>query len=431
MIIPRPARLEHTGGLGSAAGREPDLELLPFGPPEGYRIDTTWAAPRIRAQDAAGVAYALTTLGQLPVVGGRLPAVVIEDRPRYPWRGMMLDVARHFHPVETVLALIDEIAALKLNRLHLHLTDDQGWRIQIDAWPRLTEIGASTQVGGGLGAPAFYTKDDFRRIVEHAAERHIVVVPEIDLPGHTNAALTAYPELAVPGVDPRPYAGIEVGFSTLDTRNELTYRFVEDVIGEVAAMTPGPWLHLGGDESLATEEADYLEFIRRVTAIGARTGKQLIGWHEMGRSRELPPGTIGQYWNLTTPEPPHDEHLRSFLEQDGWAILSPGDVAYLDMQRWDGDRWGLSWANGPTSLREAYSWDPAAIVPGVGEDRILGIEAPMFTETIDTLEAIRQMAFPRLAALAELMWSAADGHDFADFEARLAASPWAGYERRS
>lgn len=412
-------------GLGAAAGREPDLELLPFGPPEGYRLDTTGPAPRIRAQDAAGVAYALTTLGQLPVIGGRLPAVTIEDRPRYPWRGAMLDVARRFHPVETVLACLDDLAALKLNRLHLHLTDDLGWRIRIDSWPRLTEIGASTQVGGGPASPACYSKDDYRRIVEYAAERHIVVVPEIDLLGHTNALLTAYPELAGPGVRPVP----DVGFSRLDPRNELTYRFVEDVIREVAELTPGPWLHLGGDESLATDEADSLHFVERVTAIAAGTGKQLVGWHELGRSRRLPRGTIGQYRDRTTPEPPHDAHLRSFVEQDGWAILSPGDVARLEMPRWDDDAHGMRRGIAPTSLRDAYDWDPAEIVPGVGEDRILGIEAVIFTETIGTLEAIRETAFPQLCALAELMWSPQGGHDFADFTARLDASPWAGSQR--
>ncbi len=342
----------------------------------------------------------------------------------------MLDVARHFLPVETVLAYVEDIAALKLNRLHLHLTDDQGWRIEFDSWPRLTGIGASTQVGGGLRpSPAFYTKDDYRRIVEHAARRHVVVIPEIDMPGHTNAALTAYPELAPSGVEPVPYEGIEVGFSTLDTRNELTYRFVEDVVREVSELTPGEWLHLGGDESLSTTEEDFLRFIARATAIAARYGKTLIGWHEMGRSRDLPPGTIGQYWNFLEPEEHHGEHLAAFVEQGGRAIMSPGDVAYLDMKPRADHPLGLVWAKGPTSLRDAYSWEPTAIVPGLGEAEILGVEAPMFTETITNLAEVREMAFPPAPRPRRDHVSPRDGRTYDDFLGRLERLPPGGPAR--
>jgi len=337
--------------------------------------------------------------------------------PRFAWRGFMLDVARHFHPVETVLAVVDDIAALGLNRLHLHLTDDQGWRIQIDAWPRLTQIGASTQVGGGLGGtPAFYTKDDYRRIVAHADARGIVVVPEIDLPGHVNAALTAYPELAPGGVvyaetkpeahPPRPYEGIEVGFSTLDARLEPTYEFIESVIHEVAELTPGPWLHFGGDESLSTGREDYAAMVRRAAQNVVDAGKIPIGWHEIGRVDGLPPETILQYWGYLEPEEDHGEILRAWVARGGTVILSPADVSYLDIKPYAEHPLGLVWAKGPTSLEAAAGWDPADIVAridGMRMDDVLGIEAPMFTETIATLADIREMAFPRLPALAAIM----------------------------
>ena len=313
-----------------------------------------------------------------------------------------------------MFSFVDAIALLKLNVLHLHLTDDQGWRIQIDSWPELTGVGASTSVGGDGGG--FYTKDDYRRIVDYAADRFVTIVPELDLPGHTNAALSAYPELNCDGVAPSTYEGTEVGFSSLcasPDRAEATDRFLADVTREVAEITPGPWLHLGGDESLATSEADYRDLVRRMTRAGAATGKTIIGWHEMGASRELPVGTVGQYWSFVEPEGDAAALTRSFVEQGGRVILSPADVAYLDMKYVDdpqgplGGRLGLDWAKGPTTIDEAYLWEPTAIVPGVGEAEVLGVEAPLWAETLGSLAEVEFMAFPRLAAIAEIGWSAA------------------------
>lgn len=425
-VIPLPATIEPTDGTGSLLDAEPTLVADIGLPAEGYVLDTTADRPSITAADDAGEHYARLTLRQLvadarAAGADRLAPQRIQDSPRFAWRGAMLDVARHFMPVETVLAYLDDLAALKLNRLHLHLTDDQGWRVWIDSRPALTGIGASTQVGGGGGG--FYSKADIARIVEHAAAQHIVIVPEIDLPGHTTAALTAYPELAVEGVTPEPYEGIEVGFSTLDPNNEQTYAFVADVLGEVAELFPGPWLHIGGDECLSTPEADFLVFIERATAIAAGTGKTVIGWHEMGRSRALPPGTIGQYWGLISQPDERAEHLRSFIEQGGSAILSPADVAYFDIKYTDDHPLGLLWPGKPTTLEDAYGWEPTEVVPGIGETEILGLEAPVFTETIVDLDALRSMAFPRMAALAELAWSprpAADAQrDLDGFRERL------------
>ncbi|MDO7883681.1 family 20 glycosylhydrolase [Salinibacterium soli] len=385
--------------------------------PEGYTLDVAPDGIRIEAADDAGAFYARQTLAQLTDAEGRVPHVHIDDFPRFAYRGAMLDVARHFFPVAAVKRYLDDIALLKLNHLHLHLTDDQGWRLQLDSWPELTGIGASTQVGGGGGG--FYTADDYREIVEYAASRFITIVPEFDMPGHTNAAIAAYPELG--DAPAEPYEGIEVGFSSLAIRSERTYEFVADALRELAALTPGPYLHLGGDESLATTDEDFQYFIARATAIGAATGKTLIGWHEMGRSRELPPGTIGQYWSYTTPQEGAAEHTLSFVEQGGRVILSPADAIYLDHKYDESTELGLEWANGPTGIRDSYEWEPADVVPGLAEHDILGIEAPMWTETLSTIDQVETMAFPRLASAAELAWSPRAPRVFAEFEPRLAA----------
>ncbi len=171
----------------------------------------------------------------------------------------MLDVARHFFGVADVKRFVDLMALYKLNRLHLHLTDDQGWRLAIRSWPKLAKHGGSTEVGGGPGG--FYTQRQYAELVAYAAARYVTVVPEIDMPGHTNAALASYAKLSCDGIAPALYTGIEVGFSSLCIRKELTYRFVDDVIGEVAALTPGPYLHIGGDEAQATAPDDYVYFL--------------------------------------------------------------------------------------------------------------------------------------------------------------------------
>lgn len=399
------------------------LAIEPGHPDGGYELRVTATGIRLTASAPAGLFWGVQTLRQLlpptpPAGGWAIGATTITDHPRFAYRGAMLDVARHFFGVEDVKRYIDDIALLKLNVLHLHLTDDQGWRLEIDGWPRLTDVGASTQVGGGGGG--FYTQDDYREIVTYAASRYITIVPEVDLPGHTNAALAAYPELTCDGVAPAPYEGIEVGFSSLCVDRERTYEFVADVLGQLAALTPGPWIHIGGDEANSTPEEDYLRFIERASAIAAATGKTIIGWHEMGRSGALPRGTNGQYWSYTTPEVDSADLVRTFIENDGLVIMSPADVAYLDMKYDAFSPLGLVWANGPTSVEESYEWDPAEIVPGVGDAQLLGVEAPLWTETIVTIDDLERMAFPRIASVAEIAWSPRGPRDFAEFAPRLA-----------
>ena len=389
--------------LGLPVNGDADVTLTLAGAPgESYTLEVSADGIHATAGSAAGLFYAIQTLRQLEV-NGEYPHVRIGDEPRFAYRGAMLDVARHFFGVAEVKRYIDDIAALKINHLHLHLTDDQGWRIEILSWPNLTTHGSTTSVNGDGGG--FYTQADYSEIVEYAASRFITIVPEIDLPGHTNAALASYPELTPDGVAAELYEGIEVGFSTLTIGSERTYEFVRDVLTEVADLTPGPFLHVGGDESLSTTAEDFLIFAKRLGEIGAATGKTLIGWHELGKSSELPAGTIGQYWGFTTPEGDSAAEAATFIARGGQLIMSPADVAYLDMKYATSTPLGLVWAKGPTSVAEAAWWEPTEIVPGVGEAQIFGVEAPLWTETLATVDDLEVMAFPRLAAIAQIAWS--------------------------
>ena len=230
------------------------------------------------------------------------------------------------------------------------------------------------------------------------------------------AALASYPELG--GAEAAElYTGTEVGFSSLDVHAELTYRFLDDVFGALAALTPGPFLHIGGDEAHSTSHADYLAFMARVQPIVAAHGKRLVGWEEIA-SAPLHDGAVVQYWNTGNPRG-HDL-ARAAARQGAKLIMSPADRVYLDIKYDASSRLGQDWA-GHVELRDSYDWDPATLVDGVGEDAILGVEAPLWTETITTLGEIETMLFPRLCAAAEVAWSPAAVRDWEDFRARVAA----------
>lgn len=388
---------------------------------EGYRLDVTADGVRVQANRPAGLFRGVQTLRQLlpPAIEAEqsltyknpwtVPAGTIVDHPRFGWRGAMLDVARHFFGVDEVKEYIDALALYKINVLHLHLSDDQGWRIAIDSRPRLTELGATTQVGGGAGG--FYSKADYAEIVRYAAERYITVVPEIDMPGHTNAALVAYPELSCGKRPPAVYTGIEVGFSALCVDREETYLLIDDIVRELAAMTPGPYIHVGGDEVEALTPAEYAGFIERVQEIVARHGKRMIGWEEISKAR-LHPTSLVQQWRSDT--------AGAAVRQGARVVLSPASRVYLDMKYTPATELGLSWA-GHVEVRDAYDWNPAAFIAGVGEGQVAGLEAPLWTETVTNITAAQFMAFPRLAAIAELGWSPAAAHDWEGFRHRLAA----------
>ena len=382
---------------------------------EGYELAVTEAGIALSAHQPAGLFRGVQTLRQLlppepeqnePV---SIATGIIRDYPRFGWRGMMLDVARHFFGVEDVKRLIDLMALYKLNRLHLHLTDDQGWRLMIESWPKLATAGGSTAVGGGAGG--YYTQADYAEIVAYAQSRYIMVVPEIDVPGHTNAALASYPELNCDDHAPEFYTGIEVGFSSLCINKEITYRFVDDVIGEVAALTPGPYIHIGGDEALSTNKEEYIAFIGRVQEIVRTLGKQMIGWEEIAQA-DLAPSSVAQHW--------HDEQARVAAEQGVKVIMSPGAHAYLDMKYDDSSALGLDWA-GTINVEKAYNWDPAMHIDGVSEADILGVESPLWSETLETIVDIEIMTFPRLIGHAEIGWSPVTGRNWGEYRQRLAA----------
>ncbi len=420
------------------------LRVAGEGPAESYRLTADAASILVTGADAAGLFYGVQTLGQLIVPRGdgwAVPAVTVEDAPRFGYRGVMLDVARHFQPLETVKAYIDRASGLKFNALHLHLTDDQGWRVHLDSRPELTRHASGTSVAGDPGG--FYSKADYREIVEYAASRHMTVVPEVDLPGHTHAVGLAYPALAADPVlsdDIRrgaredgtalpvagePYQGTAVGFSSLRIRDEDVFDFVADVFGELAAMTPGPYLHLGGDEALGTDPADFAVFVARASRIIADLGKTPIAWHEAGTAAGLADATIGQYWGFVRPTGGEGDDARAFVANGGRVILSPADAIYLDMKPTEDHPLGLTWADGPTSLRRSYEWEPSSVVAGITDADILGIEAPLWTETLRTLADVDAMAFPRIASAAEAGWSPATGavpqRTWESFRARVAA----------
>jgi hexosaminidase len=404
------------------------IQLMLTGAPElvgeqGYQLEVTPMAIVIRAHQPAGLFHGVQTLRQLLPVAAEsstvqpgpwpVPGGTIVDFPRFGHRGAMLDVARHFFNVAQVKRYIDQLVLYKVNFLHLHLSDDQGWRIAIDSWPRLTTVGGRTAVGGNPGG--FYTKSDYTEIVTYAAARHVTIVPEIDMPGHTNAALASYPELNCNGLAPRPYTGMKVGFSTLCVSQPRTYKFVDDVVREIASLTPGPYFHIGGDEAKSTTEADYTTFVNRAQAIVAAHGKTVVGWHDVVYSDELP-STVMQYWVTARTHPA----LAGAASRGTKVIMSPANRAYLDMKYHSSTRLGLKWA-GSIEVQAAYDWDPATQVEGIGETSILGIEAPLWSETTRTSADIEYLAFPRLPALMELAWSPQATHSWTSFRQRLGA----------
>lgn len=389
---------------------------------EGYDLTVEASVVHLEARTAAGLFYGVQTLRQLLPFWGEyealmfqrprpatLPALHIRDTPRYPWRGAMLDVARHFFSVDDVKRFLDVLALHKMDRLHLHLADDQGWRIEIKKWPELTAKGGRSEVGGGVGG--FYTQAQYADIVAYAAERFITVVPEIDMPGHTNAALSSYAELNCTGQAPPVFTGTDVGFSALCVEMDFTYLFIDDVVREIAAMTPGPYFHMGGDEVKTLTPAQYRAFVERVQTIVQKHGKQMIGWDEVAAVTLLPTSIV-QHWR---PDAAHAELARAPR-----LILSPGNRTYLDMKYDRETALGLSWA-GLIPIRTAYDWDPATLVPGAPAPAVIGVEAPLWSETIANMGDLEFLAMPRLAVIAEVGWSPAASRDWERFRVRLGA----------
>jgi hexosaminidase len=302
-----------------------------------------------------------------------------------------------------------------MNVLHLHLADDQGWRIEIKSRPNLTAMASATQVGGGPGG--FYTQDEYSQIVKYGADRYVTIVPEIDMPGHTNAALIGYPELSCSRRAPAPYTRTEVGWSTFCANNEGTYALIDDVVREIAAITPGQYFHMGGDENPILSKEDYKKFVERTQEIVAKHGKLMIGWEEIAHAT-LIPTSIAQVWRA-------DSALAAAQFGGAKLLMSPASRTYFDMKYDDNTELGLKWA-GLVPVRTAYDWDPATFFKGVVESNIVGVEAPIWSETVRNITAVQYLALPRLPALAEVGWSPQSIRSWDSFSTRVAshASRW-------
>lgn len=411
---------------------------------EGYELSIDENNIRLTANTPAGLYWGAQTLRQLlpeEIEGTKatantsweVAAGTIRDYPRYAWRGSMLDVARHFFGVDDVKRYMDMISLYKMNILHLHLSDDQGWRIEIKSWPNLTAVGGRTQVGGGKGG--FFTQEEYKELVAYAQSRHITIIPEIDMPGHINAALVSYKELNPgPAINREPasarpnrpkagevYTGTEVGFSTLDVKKDVTFKFVNDVLRELADITPGPYLHIGGDEAAVTKKPDYIEFINRFKEIVESNGKKMIGWEEIAQANLDSTVTV-QHWHS-------QQYARMAADKGAKLIFSPAEKVYLDMQYDSTTKLGLHWA-AYIEVDSSYMWDPATRVDGIDPDQIRGVEAPLWTETIVTMDDIEFMIFPRLPGVAEIGWTSAKDREWNEYKTRLAnqAARWDALE---
>lgn len=409
----------HLARAAEATGGDITLQLngdLATHGEEGYEllIDTNGAT--LTAAHPHGLWNATRTLVQLfaHVPGdASLAAMRIVDRPRYAWRGAMLDVARHFFGVDQVLRFIELIARFKINRLHLHLTDDQGWRIAIDGWPTLTSIGGRTATGHDSGG--WFSRAEYREIVAHAARHFITIVPEVDMPGHTHAALASVPALNLSGTSPSLYTDVprdlaSVGLSSLHLEAPATRRLISEVIAQMAADTPGQFLHIGGDEANATGAAEYREFIGLLQREVHSHGKQMIGWEEIARTALLP-GALVQHWL--------DPGTARLAPGSARFVMSPSAHTYLDMKHTPSCRVGRRWA-GFIDVDAAYGWDPVVLIDGIADDRIEGVEAPLWTEKVATFEDVQHLCFPRLACLGEVGWTAQHLRHWDGFRPRLA-----------
>ncbi|MDX2543684.1 beta-N-acetylhexosaminidase [Streptomyces sp. WI04-05B] len=428
--------------------------------PEGYKLYVSGDDITIHGGGPAGVFWGAQTLRQLlgpdayrraPVTPGRqwlVPGTFVEDTPRFRWRGLMLDVARHFMPKEGVLRYLDLMAAHKLNVLHFHLTDDQGWRVEIKRYPRLTEVGswrARTKFGHRASPlweekphGGYYTQDDIREIVAYAAERHIRVVPEIDVPGHSQAAIAAYPELG--NTDVIDTTSLSVWDTWGINKNVLaptdnTLRFFEGVFEEVLGLFPGEFVHVGGDEcpkdqwrqsptaqarvrelGLADEDALQSWFIGHLDKWLTARGRRLIGWDEILEGG-LAPGAAVSSWRgyaggITAARAGHD------------VVMCPEQQVYLDHRQHDGPDEPVPIGYVRT-LEDVFRFEP--VPPELGPQEalhVLGTQANLWTEVMEDAGRVDYQAFPRLAAFAEVAWSALPApaeRDFADFERRMTA----------
>ncbi|ANH83561.1 hypothetical protein A8C56_23610 [Niabella ginsenosidivorans] len=426
---------------------------------EGYTLNVARGQIDITAATASGIFYGVQTLLQtLPAIRTneplQVPCMWVKDRPRFAWRGLMLDVSRHFFSPEMVKQLIDIMASFKMNVLHWHLTDDQGWRIEIKKYPRLTSVGAwrmekdealfyQKDTAALKGKPScryggYYTREQVKDIIAYAALRNISIVPEIEMPGHSGAALAAYPEYSCSGTpQPVPNTQLSGNFDWFHSNycpgNPATYTFLQNILTEVTDLFPSKYIHIGGDEvnkkdwktcprcqalmqkeQLKTEEALQSYFIRRMEQFIRSRGKRLIGWEEILEGDSLAPDAAVMSWigEKRGIEAARKHHA---------VIMCPGNPLYLNRHQTANSRYE---AHAPSfsinTLEKVYAYDPLPAVLSTGEQQyVLGTQAVLWTEFIKSVDQVQYMLFPRLCALAEIAWTPRAKQDFWSFKKRL------------
>ncbi|QWF77180.1 beta-N-acetylhexosaminidase [Amycolatopsis sp. CA-230715] len=429
-LLPRPVSATATGGSRPWPA-EVEIENSDAVPAEGYRLDIAESGIRITASDDSGVRYARETLRQLAgpsafraadVHSGPMtvPCGTVVDEPRFGWRGCLLDVARNFRTKAEVLRFTDLLAAHKLNVLHLHLTDDQGWRLEVPRFPRLTEIGAwrrGSMVGrhdgperDGRPHGGFYRTDDLREIVAYAAERGITVVPEVDVPGHVTAALTAYPELGAENSAREVWTSWGVNDDILDP-SESTLDFFRAVFDEVLAVFPSEVIAIGGDEVPGATDRHGAFLIELAKYLHER-GRRALGWDEVLDAGTLPASAIIGSWRG---EEAGVRAAAAGLD----VVMCPEQYVYLNHRESDhpDEPIPVGFLN---TVEDVHAYEP--LPPGLPEDarhRVLGAQAQVWSEHLDTVRRVDYATFPRLCAFSEVVWSPAGDRDTAEFTERL------------
>jgi len=427
---------------------------------EAYQLDVAPNGVRLTAASPHGLFNGVQTIRQLlpasidsPTVqhaAWTMPAVQITDWPRYQYRGVMLDIARHFQPPSEVMRLIDQASEYKINTLHLHVSDDQGFRIAINGFPNLTAIGGQGSVGTGgrtMDPGGYWTQAEYEQVVAYAAAHFMTVIPEVDSPGHTNAIIMSeYNDTSNPLLDGHPqdincgkneppvwdYTG-DVGYSALCPESGNTWTIVSAIIAQLSALSPGPYYHIGGDEvpSAVLSHDRYAAFVNHEGGIVNARGKTVMGWAEIsGAGTQLAPGSVAEYWNPASGSAPGTESATDAVQKGMKIVMAPANHAYLDQKYAPGvpATLGLTWAcQSGCDVDQFYNWDPGSYVDGVTDDDVIGVEGAMWGETVVTPHDIDYMVFPRLPALAELGWSpkaartGTSSPAYRDFLVRLAA----------